>query len=86
MGNKERIQKELDLFLEKLKFWRYVIFAIVSGVIGVIFSLSQNKIHINFSLILLLVSGFLGVVISIKRIDVLTKEYEELLEILEKEE
>ncbi|WP_457562286.1 hypothetical protein [Caminibacter pacificus] len=60
MGNKERIQKELDLFLEKLKFWRYVIFAIVSGVIGV--------------------------VISIKRIDVLTKEYEELLEILEKEE
>ena len=37
MGKKERLQKELDLLLEKIRFWRYVIFAIVSGVIGVLF-------------------------------------------------
>jgi len=44
MGTKEKLQKELDLLLEKIRFWRYAIFAIVSGVVGVLFGLTQNEV------------------------------------------
>ena len=47
MGKKERLQKELDLLLEKISFWRYVIFAIISGVVGMLFAASQDKITIK---------------------------------------
>ena len=86
MGKKEKLQKELDLVLEKLRFWRYVLFAIVSGVVGVIFGLSQNKIHLNWEIILLLLLAFVSAILSIKRISDLTELYNENLELLEKEE
>ena len=63
MGKIEKYQKELDFILEKLRFWRYVIFAIVSGVVGILFSISQNKININLSIVLLLFFALMGVVI-----------------------
>jgi F0F1-type ATP synthase assembly protein I len=86
MGTKEKLQKELDLLLEKIRFWRYAIFGIVSGVIGVLFGITQNKIHINWGIITLLLLGFIGVIISIKRLSDLTREYQKDLELLEKEE
>lgn len=86
MGKKEKYQKELDFLLEKLRFWRYVIFVIVSAVTGVLFSLSQNKIIVNIIVLLLLLFGFIGIIISIKRISSLTKEYLYYLDLLEKEE
>ncbi len=86
MGKKEKLQKELDLILDKLRFWRYVLFAIVSGVIGVLFGLSQHKIHLNWGIIFLLFLGFIGVILSIKRIGDLTSIYDENLKLLEKED
>lgn len=86
MGRKEKLQKELDLILEKMRFWRYVIFGIVSGVLGIIISLSQQKLHLNSAIIFILIFGLIGAIISVKRIDALTKEYKELLDLLEKEE
>ena len=86
MGKKERVQKELDLLLEKLRFWRYVIFGIVSGVIGILFSLTQNKITMNYGVIALLLFSLIGIIISIKRITSLTKDYKIELDILEREE
>ncbi len=86
MGRKERLQKELDLLLEKIKFWRYVIFGIVSGVIGILFGLTQNKIYLNWGVIYLLIAGFIGVIISITRLNDLVKDYQIDLEDLEKEE
>jgi len=42
LGNKEYLQKELDLLLEKLRFWRYVLFALVlSGFLGIILSIKR---------------------------------------------
>ena len=86
MGVKEKLQKELDLLLEKLRFWRYIIFGIVSGTLGIIVSASQNKLQMNLVIMTILVMGFIGIVTSIKRIDTLTKEYRQLLEFLGKEE
>ncbi len=85
MGRKEKLQKELDLILEKMRFWRYVIFGIVSGVLGITISLSQQKLHLNSTIIFILIFGLVGAIISVKRIDALTKEYKELLDLLEKE-
>ena len=86
MGVKERSQKELDLLLEKLKFWRYIFLGIVSGVVGVLFSLTQNKINMNYGLIFLLLLALISSIIAVKRITSLTKEYNESLDLLEKEE
>jgi len=86
LGTKERLQKELDLLLEKIRFWRFVIIGIVSGVVGVLFSLTQNKIHINWGVIILLAAGFAGIIVSITRLNDLTKGYQENLKLLEREE
>jgi hypothetical protein len=86
MGSKERLQKELDLLLEKIRFWRYVIFAIISGVVGIIFTASQHKLNMNYLITLLLIASVVGLYISIRRIEFLTDEYYKLLDILEKEE
>jgi len=85
LGVKERLQKELVL-LEKLKFWRYIVLGIVSGVVGVLFSLTQNKININYELVFLLLLALISSIIAVKRITSLTKEYNESLDLLEKEE
>jgi len=85
MGAKEKLQKELDLLLEKMKFWRYVIFGIVSSVVGMLFGLSQNKVSINWGVITLFTFAFIGIVTSIIRLNDLTKNYQNKLELLEKE-
>jgi sulfite exporter TauE/SafE len=84
LGKKEYLQKELDLILEKLRFWRYVIFGIFSGVIGVLFSVTQKKIIISVWLLALFVMGFLLILFSVKRISQLTREYYKFLEELER--
>jgi len=86
MGMKEKLQKELDLILEKIRFWRYVIFGIVSGTVGMLFGASQDKFQLNLMAMLFLIFGFIGIVMFVKRIDSLTEEYKQLLEELGKEE
>jgi len=71
--------------LEKIRFWRYVIFGIVSGTIGIIVSASQKKLDMNLTIMTLLIIAFIGLIVSIKRIESLTNDYNEKLELLEKE-
>jgi len=85
VGLKEKLQKELDLILEKMRFWRYIIVGIVSGTIGVIFSMSQNKIDFNFVVLFFLLLAVIGMIVSVKRIEFLTRDYYKLLDRLEKE-
>jgi len=85
LGLKEKLQKELDLILEKMRFWRYIIVGIVSGTIGVIFSMSQNKIDFNFVVLFFLLLAVIGMIVSVKRIEFLTRDYYKLLDRLEKE-
>jgi len=50
MGKKERLQKELDLLLEKMRVWRYIILAIMSGTVGILFSsiIYYSRIYWDF--------------------------------------
>jgi len=86
LGKKEKYIKELDFLLEKLRFWRYALFAVFSAVVGVLFSLSQNKITINFLLLFLLIFSFIVSLIAVMRISFLTKEYYFYLDLLDKED
>ena len=85
MGKKEKYQKELDFLLEKIRFWRYVVFAIFSGIIGVGFSITQKKILVNVELLGFMISGIIGLILSVARIHFLTKKYFYYLNLLEKE-
>ncbi len=86
MGKKERLQKELDLLLEKIRFWRYALLAILSGIIGMVFAVSQGKVVINFAISGFVFFGFFGILISVKRLSSIDKNYRELLDELEKVE
>ena len=85
MGNKEYLQKELDFLLEKIRFWRYVLLAVISGIVGMLFTLASQKIEANISLLLLTALGFGLIAVAIKRIDTLDKEYRKLLQQLKDE-
>jgi len=74
------------LILEKLRFWRYVIILVVSGIIGILFGLSQGKVISNFVVLMFVIMGFIIVVFSVKRIESLTINYKNKLNLLEKEE
>ena len=86
MGRKERLQKELDLLLEKIRFWRYVILAIISGTVGMLFAASQGKLIVGVAVLGFIVAGFLGLVIAVKRLSSIDTSYRELLNELEKVE
>ena len=86
MGKKERLQKELDLLLEKIRFWRYSLLAILSGIVGMLFAVSQNKVIINTSISVFMLLGFIAMFISVKRLSAIDKDYRVLLDELEKEE
>ena len=84
MGKKERIQKELDLILEKMRFWRYAILAIISGIVGMLFAASQGKIVLSAAISGFVIAGFTGLLIAIKRLSSIDKNYRELLDELER--
>lgn len=83
MGKKERLQKELDLLLEKMRVWRYIIIAIISGTIGILFSSVSGKLEINYGISIFVILGFIGIFISVKRLLELDESYRELLNDLE---
>ena len=83
MGKKERLQKELDLLLEKMRVWRYIILAIMSGTIGILFSSISGKLEINYGIAIFIILGFIGIFISVKRLLALDRNYREFLDDLE---
>ena len=86
MGKNEKLQKELDFLLEKIRFWRYAILAIISGETGILFGISQEKVRADAIVLILLTFGAIGLVIAVGRINSIAKEYQKLLKLLEKEE
>ena len=86
MGKKERLQKELDLLLEKMRVWRYIILAIMSGTVGILFSSISGKLEIDYGIAIFIILGFIGIFISVKRLLLLDNNYRELLDDLEEAE
>ena len=85
MGKKERLQKELDLLLERIRFWRYSFFAIFSAIIGLVFGISQGKIISNSVTVIFVVLALIGIIIAVQKISNLQNKYYLLLDELERE-
>ena len=86
MGQKEKLQKKLDFILEKLRFWRNIIFAVISSVVGIVFAVNQGKIELTNTLIIINIFGFLILLFSLNRLTSLTQEFNIYLDKLGEEE
>ena len=66
IGKLEALQKKIDQIADKVRHLRYIVFALVSTLIGLVFGISQGKIIENIMTNLLLVLGtVIFVIISI---------------------
>jgi len=86
MGKKESLQKEIDSLLDKMKFWRSVTVSAISGIIGIIFAISQNKLIVNNITNSLIISGIFLIIVSLKFMYNREQERIELVKKLEKED
>jgi hypothetical protein len=73
MSEKEFLIKEIDSIIDKIRFWRNLLIAILSGLAAMLFGLSQKKLIINNLTVFLFISG----IILIAIITVIIKKEEE---------
>ena len=66
---KEYLKEEIKIIIDKVSFLRNILLAIISGIVGVLFGITQNKIDVNFSMILLLIVGIIFAVAIAFRIN-----------------
>jgi len=76
MSEKEKLQKRLDLLIDKMRFWRYVIFADISSIIGMLYTYSQNKLILNNFVLFLMGAGVLLLMLSFKRLKSLSDDFD----------
>jgi len=76
---KEYLKEEIRKIADKTAFLRNMLLAITSGVIGIIFGLSQKKIIINFLIIGLFFTGIVVIFLIFFRINYLEQKRNELI-------
>ncbi len=72
MGRKEELQTEATEILDDIKFFRNILLGVLSGLVGILFALSQKKLLLNNFIEILVLSGiivsiFLMIVIRINK-------------------
>lgn len=60
MGKLEALQKKIDQIADKVRNLRYMLIMLMSGIIGTIFGISQNKIIDNLIVNTFLFIGTIG--------------------------
>lgn len=85
MSKKDKLSKEIDELLDEIRFFRNVLFGILSGIIGVLFSYSQNVLKMNFIVEFLLWMGIVAIIVLVIIIYNLKKKKHNLHELIEKE-
>jgi len=75
----EYIKEEIKKIADKINFLRNMLLATISGIIGIIFGLSQNKIIINSLIIGLFLVGIVIIVFISFRINYLENERDKLI-------
>ena len=62
MGLLEALQKKIDQIADKVRHLRYILIVLMSGIIGVIFGISQSKVQDGPIVDILLILGTIGVI------------------------
>ena len=83
MGKIEALQKRIEQIADRVRNLRYILFALMSAIIGLIFGISQQRVIENLMTDLLLVIGacsiaFVGILIQTEE-----KKRNKLISILE---
>ncbi len=71
---KDFIKEEIKLIADKINFLRNILLALMSGIIGVLFGITQNKIILDISLLALLVTAIFLVIFIVVRINLIEEE------------
>ena len=61
MGKTEALQKKIDQIADRVKHLRYILIALMSSIIGVVFGISQDSVKVNIIIDFLLIIGTIGV-------------------------
>jgi len=62
MGRLEALQKKIDQVADKVRHLRYILIALMSGIVGTVFGISQNKIIDDVIVNIFLIAGTIGLV------------------------
>ena len=76
---KDFIKEEIKLIADKINFLRNILLALMSGIIGVLFGITQNKIILDISLLALLVTAIFLVIFIVVRINLIEEEIKILI-------
>jgi len=86
MSKKDVLSKEIDELLDEIKFWRNVLFTIISALVGIVFTYSQDKIKLSLNLEILIITGVSSIFIILFIIYIKRKEKYSLHQELFKED
>jgi len=75
----EFIKEEIKIIRDKILFLRNIFIAVISGLVGIVFAFSQNKVSINFLIVSLFVMGIVVIIGIIFRIHHLEEKRNELV-------
>ncbi len=84
MGKIEALQKKIDQIADKVRHLRYIMIVLLSGLIGTIFGISQNKILQSTIVDVLLVGGTIGFIFIGILINIEERKRDKLIDTLEK--
>ena len=76
----EFIKEEIKIVADKISFLRNILLAVLGGIVGILFGITQNKINLNFGLIFLLIVGIIFAIIIINRINLWESKRKELVD------
>ena len=76
----EFIKEEIKIIADKVSFLRNILLAVMGGIIGILFGITQNKINLNFGLITLIILGVIFAIIIINRINLWEAKRKELID------
>jgi len=71
---REFIKEEIKKIADKINFFRNMLLTLITGIIGIIFGVSQNKIVINSLSLGLFFVGIIVILLLLWRINLLEKE------------
>ncbi len=85
MSKKDSLIKEIDEISERVRFWHNAILTLLTGISGMLFAVSQDKIIVNIFVWFLVIISLVVLIFGISRLEKLNKIRRNYIKELEKE-